>query len=100
MISIKGLDKAKVLAALYNASRPLGMGYLHFDPNAMTHEEAEKHISEGGTWVGRGDLCFDYLKGRVLKVDLAEDEFDPWLYDRDNGNGAAEKVIAVLLEEA
>ena len=26
-ISLVGLDKAEVLAALYNASRPLGMGF-------------------------------------------------------------------------
>lgn len=26
MINIKGLNKAKVLAALYNASKPLGLG--------------------------------------------------------------------------
>ena len=29
MISIKGLDKAKVLQALHNGTRALGMGVLH-----------------------------------------------------------------------
>lgn len=28
MINIKGLNKAKVLAALYNASKPLGLGFF------------------------------------------------------------------------
>jgi hypothetical protein len=37
-----------------------------------------------------------YLKGRVMKVDLSGDSFGPWLYDRDNGDGAAERVIAEL----
>lgn len=32
MINIKGLNKAKVLAALYNASKPLGLGILQYDP--------------------------------------------------------------------
>ena len=30
MVDIKGLNKAEVLAALYNNSKPLGLGFLHF----------------------------------------------------------------------
>ena len=37
-IDISGLDKADVLAALYNNSRPLGLGFLHATPEDMTHE--------------------------------------------------------------
>lgn len=29
-------------------------------------------------------FSFDYLYGRVLKVDLSGDEFEESLYDRDN----------------
>lgn len=37
---------------------------------------------------------FDYLYGRVMKVDLSSDEsFEERLYDRDNGTGAAQRVI-------
>lgn len=37
---------------------------------------------------------FDYLEGRVLKVNLSNDDgFEEWLYDRDNGNGAAQRAI-------
>lgn len=39
---------------------------------------------------------FDYYKGRVMKVDLSEDTFDPYLYNRDNGEGLAEKLIEEL----
>ncbi|MBI2097172.1 MAG: hypothetical protein HYT40_03445, partial [Candidatus Sungbacteria bacterium] len=89
MISLKGLNKADVLAALYNASKPLAMGFMHYDPKPMTRQQAEallKHQTD-----------FDYLQGRVMKVDLSEDDFfDPRLYDRDNGQGAAEKVIEAL----
>lgn len=92
MISLKGLSKSKVLAGLYNASHPQGLGYLHFDPAPMTQTEAEL-IGEEHKW------DFDYLKGRIMKVDLSKDEFDPWLYDRDNGNGAALKVINSILGE-
>jgi hypothetical protein len=88
-ISIKELDKAQVLAALYNASRPLGMGFLQYDPQPMTVEQA-RVILERSTY-------FDYLQGRVMKVDLSSDSFDPRWYDRDNGQGAAQKAIDAMV---
>lgn len=85
-------DPAAVLAALYNASRPLGIGFIHYTPEDMTVEQA------------RGLLLvqeyFDYLKGRVMKVDLGKEALEReggrlfvGLYDRDNGPGAAARVI-------
>ena len=41
MVSIKNLDKAAVLAALYNASKPLGLGFLQFMAEPMDIEEAQ-----------------------------------------------------------
>lgn len=39
----------------------------------------------------------DYLHGRVMKINLKSDtEFDPRLYNRDLGEGAAERVIQSL----
>lgn len=87
-ISLKGLNKAEVLAALYNASKPQGMGFLHYDPTPMKTEEAESLL--------RRQTDFDYLKGRVMKIDLSGEELDSWLYDRDNGEGAAAAAIASL----
>ncbi len=88
MISLEGLSKADVLAALYNASRPQGMGFLHYDPAPMTGEQAAVLLKE--------DTYFDYLKGRVMKVNLGNENLDARLYDRDNGDGAAERAIAAL----
>lgn len=88
-ISLEGLDKAEVLAALYNAARPQGMGFLQYDPMPMRREEARKLLDSGATY-------FDYLKGRVMKVDLSGQELRPGLYDRDNGAGAAGRAIESL----
>ena len=89
MVNTKGLRKSAVLAALYNASKPQGLGFLHFDPAPMTEEEA-KELLQTSTY-------FDYIKGRIMKVDLSNDDgFEEWLYDRDNGNGAAQRVINQL----
>jgi hypothetical protein len=99
MINISGLDKGAVLAALWNnASVPPSS-----DPDAdtipMTTEAAQsvflyRRVSNGQT--GEAVYGFDYFSGRLLKVNLAGDELDPWGYDRDNGQGLAERVITHL----
>jgi hypothetical protein len=87
-VSIIGLDKAKVLAALYNGARAQGAGFIHYDPTPMSEDEASKILQH--------QIDFDYLKGRVMKVDLSGDEIDPWGYDRDNGQGAVEEIVSAL----
>ncbi|MBU1970331.1 hypothetical protein KJ605_00935, partial [Patescibacteria group bacterium] len=77
-----------VLAALYNAAKPQGMGFTHYDPAPMTLEQAEQLLKRG--------TDFDYLKGRVMKINLCDDTLDTWGYDRDNGEGAAAAVIGSL----
>lgn len=84
-MNIKEKNKAKILAALYNASRPLGLGFMDYDPKDMTIEEAEELL--------KTQTYFDYHKGRVMKVDLSKDELWTALYNRDNGQGKAEEII-------
>lgn len=102
MLQIPDGKTAAVLAALYNNSRVLGMGVLQAIPgHIMTEEEANDLLEFGGETEHRGGrIYFDYLYGKVMKVDLTGDEFNPWLYDRDNGEGAAAKAIAEILFEA
>lgn len=88
MISIAGLDKAAVLMALYDAARPLGMGFLHYRPEPMTREQADGLLAKS--------LHFDYVGGRPLKIDLSGDELNQGLYDRDQGEGAAQRCIDKL----
>lgn len=88
MISLEGLDKGLVLAALYNNSKPQGLGFLHYDAKPMTQEEATKLLD--------GRKYFDYLNGRVMKIWLDSDVLDERSYDRGNGVGAAESVINEL----
>ena len=62
-MNIEGLNKAEILKELYNNSRPLGLGILHYDPKPMTIEEA--------TEILKHTTKFDYLYGRVMKIDLS-----------------------------
>lgn len=84
-ISLAGLDKAAVLAALYNASKSQGLGAFHFTPAPMTIAQAEELLKQ--------QEDFDYLQGRVMKVRLGGDVLDTRLYDRDNGDGAAKRAL-------
>ena len=94
-INIEGLDKAEVLAVLYNASKQQGMGLMCKRGSlSMTKEEAAQEIAEAQQ--PNGSAYFDYLHGRVMKVRIAGEQLDPRLYDRDNGQGAAERAINTL----
>lgn len=88
-MDITGLNKARVLAALYNASRPQGLGFMNYEPTPMTEEQAQEILDNGQTY-------FDYLNGRVMKINLEEDEVNTWAYNRDNGPNAAENVVEAL----
>jgi len=90
-MDISKLNKAEVLAALYNRAQTQGMGIFQYQKGDMSKEQAEGILKEGHTY-------FDYLAGRVMKVDLSGDEMDTRLYNRDNGKDAAEKALQPLLD--
>ena len=84
-VNIKGLDYAEVLAALFNASKQQGMGFMHVEGRQqMTKEDAQEILKQQDS--------FDYLRGRVMKITI-EDEMYVGGYDRDNGKGAAARAI-------
>lgn len=106
MANIAGLNKAKLLAALYNAAKSAtGFGLLHAQSTPMTEAEARQHLGLGDDntkmfpKVLKAKGYFDYLQGRPLKVDLSGDELDTRLYNRDNGQGKAEEIVNRLRQE-
>lgn len=87
-MDIRELDKARVLKALYNASKltaPIAIALGQTRGN-LTTEEARKVMADHAPY-------YDYLYGRVLKVRLDVNDLDLRLYDRDNGQGAGESAI-------
>ena len=85
-MDISQLSKPKVLAALFNAAKPLGMGILHYKRDHIMDETEAAQLLENQTY-------FDYHEGRVMKVDLSENELRTSSYNRDNGENAAENAI-------
>ena len=100
MIDIRGIDKADLLAALVSNATSRGMGFLHDDGKPMTKAEAQRWIDAGrqhDTVPAKApDGYFDYVKGRPVKCNIAGDYMNPVGYDRDHGEGAAERVVAGL----
>ena len=101
IVTIPQEKRAAALAALYNASAPLGMGWLQARNGTMTEEQAQALID--GT-VDSGDYeripgqrhepYFDYLYGRPLKLNLSKPEVNLGGFDRDNGGeGAGARVL-------
>lgn len=92
-IDITNLDRAEMIAALYNATKGI---FGPPDP-PMTKEEAQLEIDallegeQGNRWY------FDYLNGRVMKIHFGKDILDTRLYDRDNGQGAARNALNSLM---
>ena len=82
----QGLTPAEALAALFNASKPQGMGLFQPWTADMRVEEAQKVLTDHGTYV-------DYLRGRVIKCNFGPDGVDVRLFDRDNGQGAGERAL-------
>ncbi|MFA6527532.1 MAG: hypothetical protein WCT20_03865 [Candidatus Babeliales bacterium] len=86
-VNITGLPKEELAKALFRNARPLGMGFLAFKPNEELSDK-EAHII--------ATSYADYVHGRLMKIDISGDTVNTRLYNRDNGQNAAEKVIETL----
>lgn len=85
-VDISSKDKAEVLASLYNNSHPQGLGFLHYDKEPLTIQKAREILKR--------TTHFDYLAGRIMNIDLSTHIVYTGLYNRDNGDGAAERAIS------
>jgi len=88
-MNITGLDKAEILRDLYNGSKLQGLGFLQAAAD-MDIEDARKELKANPSGY------FDYLHGRVMKINLRSDTLETHLYNRDNGENAAEEIIAKI----
>jgi hypothetical protein len=98
MIDVSDLKPEAVFAGLFNRSMSQGMARIHYQPkHTMTLEEAKEVLDLlRFTAQPDGAVYFDYYEGRVMKVLIGQRTIDERLYDRDNGQGAAETVIRAL----
>lgn len=75
-IDITGVDKKKLVNAVYDLSSPVGLGFLHFNPAPLSDEEAEA-IADGAHGVR-----MDYVNGRCCKFKTYEVKGKTYIQDR------------------
>jgi hypothetical protein len=92
VIGIKDADKAEVLMHLYNYA---DMSGANPNPIVQDLQRALPRMSLEHARAIRPDhpQGFDYIGAKSVKVNLSGDEFDAWMYDRDNGEGAARRAL-------
>jgi hypothetical protein len=88
VIDITGLSKAAVLLALWQASKK-ELSFLK--ERKIDLFDCEERLAK--------DSYVDYFAGEVIKVNFSGNEFNPVLFDRDVGDGAAQKAVDKLRNE-
>ena len=85
-IEITGVDLKTFVKKVYELSSPQGMGMMHFTPEPMTDEMADKIISRGHDDCGfptrQSDdrpVNMDYVGGRACKMNVMKKEDKLWI---------------------
>lgn len=88
---ISGLDKVAVVRALWKASLVAHNAKIFTPDLAAKTDLPDADIREA---LSRGYI--NYLNCRLIRADFSGNSFSTDSYNRDNGYGAAEEVIAAL----
>lgn len=94
VIDISNKDRNEVLAALYNASTPIGMGFMQYNPMTWTKEIAAMYFEQFGKPNRDGNITFDYVMGRPLKCTFSDSLVYVAGYNNDNEPGLAQRAIS------
>jgi hypothetical protein len=88
MVDISGVDKLQLLEALWSNQKTAS--FFTNPPQlapGFDHSAATAAIARG---------YIDYFCGRAIKADLSGDYVIPYLYDRDAGPGALQRIVTRL----
>lgn len=94
VIDISDKDMAEVLAALYNASTPIGFGFANYNPMSWTKEIAEIYIKKNAKPDFDGRIGFKYIFGRPVHCFFENDLVYVRAYNCENEEGLAQRAIA------
>ena len=94
VIDISNKDKNEVLAALYNASTPIGMGIAQYNPMPWTKEIAGMYFEQFAHPNKDGEIIIRWVMGRPLNCMFKGDFVYVAGYNNDNEWGLAQRAIA------
>ena len=114
-VNVTNIPKNVLLAELFNAAKPFGMGMLHYNANhIMSYDEAQKLLDDTNHRhddLGSNDQYFDYLEGRGMKIDLSdkalereatykgEKILEERMYDRYYYSGKVQDIVDKIRSE-
>lgn len=100
-VDVRGIDRVRLLVALYNGTAALGVGLLFNKPGDLSIDVARTVIEHHKAHLGDSHhrVWLDYVAGRPIKTAIFDDDIDPRLYDRDAGKGAFAAIVAALRAE-
>lgn len=94
VIDISDKDRNEVLAALYNASTPAGMGFVQYNPMSWTKEIARMYFERYGQPDADGAIRFKWVLGRPINCTFFGDLVYVAGYNNDNEWGLAQRAVA------
>lgn len=94
VIDISDKDRYEVLAALYNASTPIGVGFLQYDPMPWNEEMAKMYFERCGQPDAEGGVSFGWVMGRPLNCKFIGNLVYVARYNNDNEWGLAQRAIS------
>ena len=78
MLNVTNVDLKRFVKEVYNLSKPVGMGFLHYQPGELTDAEASQIVNTKPLY-GKALLSLDYIKGRACKMTVFEDNGQRWI---------------------
>lgn len=94
VIDISNKDIAEVLAALYNASTPVGMGFSQYNPMTWTKEIAKIYLERYSSLEDDGSIKFKWILGRPVSVTFKDGLAYVKRYNLETEEGLAQRAIA------
>lgn len=97
-INISKKDLGEVIAALYNAACPVGMGFMQYDPDTWDKQTADYYLEHFKDEItdDEGYINIKYLLGRPMHIIIHDDIINVIGYNNDNEQGLAERVIRTI----
>lgn len=94
LIDISNKNKYAVLAGLYNAAVPIGLGYGSYEPMQWDEMTAEIAFEQIGEKLDDESIFFGWVLGRPLRVRFFENSVYVGTYNNNQAPGLAERVIS------
>lgn len=97
VIDISNKDKYEVFAALYNASIPVGMGFMKYNPMPWSRETARRYFEINGKENSNdGEINFNWVMGRLVPCTFKDNLLYVRSYNYNTEDKMAQRIISTV----